>query len=110
MFSDTYMDEAQSLLNASVIVEPVDAPSYAFDLALSGNDAQGNGLQVHLTNELASDVKVELFDLGGKMVYQERVRVEGQQDLRLNSLSLPKGVYLLRAYNGSEVKTQKIVL
>lgn len=83
--------------------------SFAFDAVLSGNEGSADGLQVHITNERGGLVRIELFDLSGKMVDSRQETVEGYTDVRWNTSSLSRGMYLMRLSNGTDVVTKKLI-
>ncbi len=81
----------------------------AFEVSLSGNTEGSSSLQVHVSNELGGLVQLELYDLSGKLVDKRQDTVEGYADVNWALSNLPAGMYLLRAFNGYEVLTQKLV-
>lgn len=80
-----------------------------FEVNLSGNTEGASSLQVHVSNDLGGLVQLEIYDLSGKLVIKRQDTVEGYADINWPLASLPSGMYLLRAFNGSEVVTQKLV-
>lgn len=81
-----------------------------FDMTLSGNDGSGDNLQLHILNERNSLVTLELYDIGGRLIESRRETVKGYGNIRWNTGTLPRGVYLLKASDGKEAVTQKVVL
>lgn len=81
-----------------------------FDMSLSGNDGSGHNLQLHIVNERNSPVVLELYDLSGKLIRSQQETVYGYGDVRWNAGSLPKGIYLLKAFDGTETITRKVAL
>lgn len=92
-----------------VIADVVTDNEPTFDVNLSGNTEGSSTLQVHVSNDFGGLVQLELYDLSGKLVVKRQDSVEGYADINWSLSSLPSGMYLLRAFNGSEVVTQKLV-
>lgn len=86
------------------------AEEVAFDFTLSGNDGSGTQLRLHVVNERNGPVNFELYDLSGKLVQSRREAVQGYGDIRWSTGNLPKGVYLLKATDGTDTVTRKVFL
>ncbi|MCA1751562.1 MAG: T9SS type A sorting domain-containing protein [Cryomorphaceae bacterium] len=84
--------------------------SVVFDMTLSGNDGSGDNVQLHITNERNTPVILELYDLSGKLIQTRQETIYGYGDVRWRTGSLPKGIYLLKAFDGTEAVTRKVVL
>ena len=81
-----------------------------FDFTVSGNDGTGTQLQLHVVNERNGPVNFELYDLSGKLVQSRREAVHGYGDVRWSTGNLPRGVYLLKATDGTDTVTRKLIL
>jgi hypothetical protein len=69
--------------------------------------ASGQDVDVQLSGS-ASSATVELVDMTGRIVYGYTISPENSY-IRINIQSLPAGVYILRATNGTQTLTRKIV-
>jgi hypothetical protein len=53
--------------------------------------------------------KIELFDVTGKLVWEEKIQQRGQQ-IKLNLSLIPKGIYFLRAHSSKETIQKKLLI
>jgi len=68
-------------------------------------------LNVNLLFAQSSDVKVELFDLAGKVATApENVNAVSPTEYKLDVAGLEKGVYILKVTNGTSVSTRKVTI
>lgn len=81
-----------------------------FDFTLSGNDGSRAEVEIHVVNERNTPVHFELYDLSGKLIRSRREAVQGYGALRWSAGNLPKGVYILKATDGTETVTRKVIL
>jgi hypothetical protein len=100
---------------------PNDIQQVAMDFGLNTNcetaveETQQEALRIYpipadheLTFQLANakTANLQLLDLTGRVVLEERMDASGQ--LKLNISQLPKGIYLAKVQTGKEVLTRKV--
>ncbi|KAA0221359.1 T9SS C-terminal target domain-containing protein [candidate division KSB1 bacterium] len=74
-------------------------------------------IQFRLTGSEGSPIKIQVFDLTGKIVYDQNINFERSQAVSMNwdgrdikGKLLPSGIYLLRGRTSHQSTAQKIVL
>ncbi|WP_019037687.1 reprolysin-like metallopeptidase [Psychroflexus tropicus] len=79
------------------------------DFSVFPNPSQGE-LTVQLKLYSSTGFKINIFDIGGKLLIQKNYESVGQFSQTLNLQHLSPGVYILEVGNGSSSITKKIIL
>ena len=88
-----YESRFRLMFSASGASEDTCEPSFAFF---------GNG-QLHILNE--GEAELQIVDVVGRILYNETIH-----DSYSKALNLSEGIYIVRLTQGSEMKTQKVVI
>ncbi len=83
------------------------APSAA--LLVYPNPARSS-INVLLAAELTGEWQVQLTDLLGRKVLQQRYQAINNQPVTIATSHLPKGLYVLKAVNGTQQLSQKVLI
>jgi hypothetical protein len=59
------------------------------------------------TNKESTGISIEIFSIIGERVMQ--TQLSGRQEYELDLTTLPRGVYVLRLFNGNEVATERVI-
>jgi len=73
------------------------------------NPSNGN-IRLSLPGSLTSNLKVELFNVLGDLVYNNSFDKSGGTKVPLQFSNLPKGIYLLKVLDGRVVYEEKVIL
>lgn len=82
-------------------------------LVVNANQVSGSGSDMNVTISNPANnkmVQLSLYDLSGRLVGQRQESVFDQATISWPTSSLNTGIYILRAENGTEVSSYKIVL
>ena len=95
--------------------------AYNFQIAGLGKDLNANvttvkvypnpnqgRFHVSLTDKNISSVNLTLTDMTGKTVYESTVKVNGNQDLKIETSNLPKGIYQLKMNSEKGTQVSKV--
>jgi hypothetical protein len=76
------------------------------------NPSNAGFINLHLSNadELATEGLIEMRDITGRTLTQQRVAVESNQTLRLETTDIPAGIYTVSYTSGSERVTQRFII
>ncbi len=78
-----------------------------FNVEVYPNPTQGQ-VTIHL-NQLAKDLKIELFDINSKLIQSREYNYPAELDTDLNIQELAKGVYIIRVTANGEISTIKLI-
>lgn len=73
------------------------------------NPNQGR-FSVSVTDKTVGTVNVTLTDLTGKTVYENTVKVNGNQDVKIETSNLPKGIYQLKMNSEKGTQVSKVAI
>ncbi|MFA5621042.1 MAG: T9SS type A sorting domain-containing protein [Weeksellaceae bacterium] len=79
-------------------------------LSLYPNPVKGKILNILYESNGADQVKVEIYNLAGKLVAQQQLQSNGFFNHQMNLNQLPKGVYILKFNSGKYSDTRKIIV
>ncbi len=65
---------------------------------------------VSVTDKNINTVNVTLTDMTGKTVYESTLKVNGQQDLKIETNNLPKGIYQLKMNSEKGTQVSKVAI
>ncbi len=106
-FGITVTDFAGCLATDFIVVHIEDLPWLEdFKIAYSSNGE----VQLQFWSKEIQDLNVALYDLTGRKLLEEKVRLEqGLQTKNLSLMDLPMGVYLLQVGDGKDFLVEKVV-
>lgn len=88
------------------ILDPFEKSEYIFNLYPNPSHGQIN-IQ---SPSLSGQYDYQVFDISGKIIYQNRVNIPNQQSVELNFSWLNKGIYFLRLNNGQTELIKKLII
>jgi hypothetical protein len=92
------------------MIKAVKTPSNQLTVAEIYPMPAGETVNVNLNNVRSGTWKVEIFDLSGRVLFQETHSLaSGMQTLQVTTANLPQGTYLLSIRNDSENHSLKLV-
>jgi hypothetical protein len=74
-------------------------------LMIYPNPSDGN-FYIRLFNEISPDARIEIFDIGGKIVYKTAIYSNKQNIIFTNQPSY----YVIKVFNGQDYYTNKLLL
>lgn len=78
---------------------------------VQSDNANDGGVVFEIASSENNEAHVELYDLNGRLVSYKRVYASEEfTRIDWNDLNLPKGVYILRAYTDTAMKSRKLTI
>ncbi len=91
----------------------VEAPQLTNEIRMEVNVPNNNGdakeLSIEITQEESALVRMELYDLNGRMMASRQEYVSGSQRINWVPSGVSRGLYLLRVSNGNEAVSHKVL-
>lgn len=99
-----------AITNALSIAHTNKMETTAFSMTVSPNPAQ-NKAEVSFTLPAPAEVKIELYNLGGKMLqsYVQQKMNSGENSIQIPVHSLPTGVYLISLSDGNKKQFKNFI-
>ncbi|MCW5908946.1 MAG: PHB depolymerase family esterase [Chitinophagales bacterium] len=94
---------------ATVAYEPTSSNSLLNEAIIQVYPNPNNGKFLLWVTSPQNNVLIEIFDMGGKVVYTKSVIADHEQQHTVN-LTVPQGVYYARIQTGSESVTKRVVI
>jgi PKD repeat protein/urease gamma subunit len=66
--------------------------------------------QLQLSESLKSQTAVQLYDLNGRVVYEQELPLSSQKNWEIQTENLPTGVYFLRLLNSKQSQTHRVLI
>ena len=66
--------------------------------------------QLQLSESLTSETAIQLYDLNGRVVYEQALPLSSQTHWEIKTTNLPTGVYFLRLSNSKQSQTHRVLI
>ena len=87
----------------------INSESLAGNIRIYPNPSEGN-FNIQLLNSSGENVKLQLYDLKGRIIYSETLMESGEINRPIAINNLSTGVYLLKVFQGNKETTKKIII
>ncbi len=97
----------QKMLIFNTAVNIIDENKFVY--TLSPNPSNGN-TQLYVNTEKLSTMQINIYDLSGKLIYNQQTKNNGFNAYNLPTENLGKGLYMVNIQCGNNQQTQKLVI
>ncbi len=97
----------QKMLTLNTAINTVDENKFVY--TLSPNPSNGN-TQLFVNTEKLSAMQINIYDLNGKLIYNQQAKNNGFHVYSLPTENLGKGLYIVNIQCGNSQQTEKLVI
>lgn len=66
--------------------------------------------QITITSLHSENINVELISNRGELLFSKEIKTNAENEIKINTDNFLNGIYVIRAFDGETVKTQKIII